>query len=79
MTADPEDSFNACEYLLDRRVQAGEELAITAHGRVIARLVPDHDPRAAAKSRLAALRAKATVGDVVSPLADDWEATRDRP
>jgi prevent-host-death family protein len=62
-----------------RRVQAGEELAITAHGRVIARLVPDQDPRVAAKERLAKLRATAMVGDVVSPVAEDWEATRDHP
>ncbi|MBC7543867.1 MAG: type II toxin-antitoxin system prevent-host-death family antitoxin [Candidatus Sericytochromatia bacterium] len=62
-----------------RRVQDGEELAITSHGRVIARLVPDQDPHVAAKARLAKLRARATVGDVESPIGEDWEATRDRP
>ena len=62
-----------------RRVQSGEALTITSHGRVIARLIPDQDPRHAAKARLASLRAAATVGDVVSPVATEWEAARDTP
>jgi prevent-host-death family protein len=62
-----------------RRVQAGEELAITSHGRVVARLVPDSDPSAAAKARLAQLRSKAIVNDVVAPIGEDWEAAGDTP
>jgi prevent-host-death family protein len=60
------------EYL--SRAEAGEEIEVTRRGEVIARLVPPRDRRRAARERLAALRARATVGDVVSPVGDDWNA-----
>jgi len=41
-----------------KQVQQGEEIAITSHGKTIARIVPDRqdDKREAALKRLAALR-----------------------
>ena len=60
--------------LLDR-VEAGEELVITRHGRPIARLVPIADARqqraADAVKRLRALRRGATLGGL------DWRELRD--
>jgi prevent-host-death family protein len=60
--------------LLDR-VEAGEELVITRHGRPVARLVPVADAQqqraAEAVSRLRALRRGATLGGL------DWRELRD--
>ena len=54
------------------KVQNGEELQITLHGKVIARIVPEKDAPAAAQKRLAALRKKARLGDVISPINERW-------
>ena len=58
------------------RVEAGEEVLITRHGRIVARLLAVGDPRAEAKAALARLRAQARVGDVISPVDEPWEAER---
>lgn len=55
-------------------VQAGEELLVTARGKVVARLLPPLDPKAAAKGRLKELRQLCRVGDVTSPIGERWEA-----
>lgn len=60
------------EYLA--RAEQGEEILVTRRGLVIARLAPAADGRAAARARLAELRARGRVGDVVSPVGDSWEA-----
>lgn len=57
------------------RAESGEEILVTRRGRVVARLTNVRDVRASAKERLAALRDKAHVGNVVSPLDGDWEAS----
>jgi prevent-host-death family protein len=62
------------EYL--SRAEAGEEIEVTRRGEVIARILPALDKRQAAKLRLAALRARASVGDVLSAADADWEAAR---
>lgn len=61
------------------QVQKGDELLVTARGKVIARVVPGGDDRNSARERLAALRGKARVGDVVSPVEEAWEAERADP
>ena len=67
---------NLPEYLA--RVRAGEELEVTVHGRVIARIVPEAERAAAAREWLKSLRAKARVGDVMSPSGEHWNAERGR-
>lgn len=59
------------------KVKTGEEVALTSRGTVIARLVPEVDESLKAREWLAAIRAKSWVGDVVSPLDEEWEALRD--
>ena len=56
------------------RVQKGEALEVTVRGRVIARIVPEEDRRAAARKWLKALRKTAHVGDVMSPSGETWNA-----
>ena len=60
------------EYLA--RAELGEEILVTRRGRVIARLSAAQDHRTEAKRQLEALRARARVGDVVSPVGEPWEA-----
>jgi prevent-host-death family protein len=65
------------EYL--KKVKAGEEVAVTSRGKVIARLVSEVNEVAAARTRLEGMRSQSQVGDVVSPLDHDWEALRAAP
>ena len=58
------------------QVRKGAEFQVTVHGRVVARLVPELDEQAAARQRLEALRGKCRIGDVVSPLPEEWDAGR---
>jgi prevent-host-death family protein len=59
-----------------KQVQQGEEIAITLHGKIIARIVPDHQEskREAALKRLEALRGTVIVGDILAPLDEEWTA-----
>lgn len=55
-------------------VRAGEELLLTSRGKKIARLTPVADGRSGATEKLALLREKCRIGDVVSSLNEKWEA-----
>ena len=63
---------NLAQYLA--RAVAGEELVITSRGRIVARLMPAALNQQAARAQLAVLRTKCQIGDIVSPLDDDWSA-----
>jgi prevent-host-death family protein len=65
------------EYL--KQVQAGEEIAITLHGKTIARIVPEikESKREAALKRLEALRGTVIVGDIISPIKEEWTGDAD--
>jgi prevent-host-death family protein len=60
------------EYL--GQVKQGEDIFITSRGKVIARVTPVTDERAAARGALMQLRERCRIGDVISPLDDKWEA-----
>ena len=57
-------------------VHSGSTIEVTSHGKVIARIVPSGDASEEARKKLRALRGKAFVGDVVSPLDVEWDAER---
>jgi prevent-host-death family protein len=61
------------------RVQKGEVVEVTLRGNVIARIAPQEDQREAARKRLAALRGKVRIGDIMGPSGDVWNAERDHP
>lgn len=65
------------EYL--KQVQAGQEIAITLHGKTIARIVPEakESKREAALKRLEALRGTVIIGDIISPFEEEWTADAD--
>jgi len=62
-----------------KQVQAGEEIAITLHGKTIARIVPEakESKRVAALKRLDAVRGTVIVGDIISPLDEEWTGDAD--
>lgn len=58
------------------RVKKGERITITAQGHEIAWLVPPESRMLKAREALKNLRKTAYVGDVVSPVANDWEMNK---
>ncbi|HZP89340.1 MAG TPA: type II toxin-antitoxin system prevent-host-death family antitoxin [Burkholderiales bacterium] len=59
------------------QVRKGKELRITVRGKVVAKIVPEHEDREAARAFLASLRGKCKIGDIISPLDVEWDAERD--
>ncbi len=62
-----------------KQVQAGEEIAITLHGKTIARIVPEakESKREAALKRLEELRGTVIVCDIINPIDEDWTGDAD--
>jgi len=65
---------NLLKYLGE--AQRGERIDVTSKGVVLATLVAPVGEREAARMRLEELAAGATIGDVVSPIDERWEAAR---
>lgn len=57
-------------------VQKGNEILITSHGVVIARIVPPVDTQKEAQAELLKLRKRCKVGDVINPVDESWEADK---
>lgn len=60
-----------------KKVQKGEHIQITSHGKVIARLVPEVNKVEAAQQRLDALRGTMIIGDIIEPIECQWSADAD--
>ncbi|HIJ56378.1 MAG TPA: type II toxin-antitoxin system prevent-host-death family antitoxin [Deltaproteobacteria bacterium] len=58
----------------NNEAQQGEAIIITSHGNEIAMLVPVKKETEASRNALKELRKTAQVGDVVSPIEEEWEA-----
>jgi prevent-host-death family protein len=56
------------------KVQQGESITITSRGTEIAMLIPIETQKEVARNALKQLRKTAVVGDVVSPIEEDWKA-----
>lgn len=56
-----------------KKVGNGESVTITSRGQEIALLVPPEKKVERARQLLAELRKTAYVGDVISPVTDEWE------
>lgn len=54
-------------------VRKGKTIVVTSHGRPVAWLSPPEDEREAARTRLKALRKTVRIGDILSPVGDEWE------
>ena len=60
------------------KVQQGEEIQVTLHGKIIARIVPVRDEAEAARLRLLAMRKQCSLGDIISPSGEEWDAEHGR-
>jgi prevent-host-death family protein len=58
------------------KVQQGESVTITSRGTEIAMLIPIINKKEAARNALKQLRKTAIVGDVVSPIEEEWKALK---
>ena len=56
------------------RVSRGEELELTSHGKVVARIGPPADRKVEARAFLAAVREAATFTDLEAPIEAEWDA-----
>ena len=59
-----------------KKFEAGESITMTSQGHKIARLVPCEDRMEKARKALRQLRKNAVIGDIVSPLEEEWEAMK---
>ncbi len=59
-----------------KKVQKGQVITITSRGHEMARLVPLEDKREKSREILRELGKNATIGDILSPIDEDWEAMK---
>ena len=55
-------------------VQSGEHIIVTSHGKAIARIMPPLDAPKEAKTQLKQLSKTCYIGDIISPIQEDWDA-----
>jgi len=65
---------NLLKYLT--RVQQGARINVTSKGNVMATLAPPVSQKQAARLKLEKLAKTAVIHDVISPVAEDWDALR---
>lgn len=54
------------------RVAGGESFLVTVRGKVIARIEPELDPAEAAYQRILSYRQDSSIGDVMTPINEEW-------
>ena len=59
-----------------KKVQKGEVITITSRGHDMARLVPMEDQGVKSRKILRDLGKKAFIGDIISPIDEEWEAMK---
>lgn len=59
------------------RVKAGESFLVTVRGEIVARLQPEIDPAEAAYQRLLSYRDQIWIGDVITPIDEEWTGDSD--
>jgi len=59
-----------------KKVETGNIISITSRGREIAWLVPPATARESARNTLRQLGQTALIGDVLSPVEDNWTAAK---
>ena len=59
-----------------KRVEKGEIIALTSRGHEVAKIVPPGDKVKEAKKALKKLQKTAVIGDIISPIDDEWEVLK---
>lgn len=57
-----------------KKVENGDSVTITSRGRDVAKLVPLENKRKESKKILRQLGKNAVIGDILSPLRENWKA-----
>lgn len=60
-----------------QQVQSGEIVSLLLRGKEIAKIVPTDFAQITARQELASLREHAVVGDVITPIDEEWNASGD--
>ena len=76
MTSVAISEFRANMSAILQQVQNGEIISLTQRGTEIARLVPPDFVQLATQQRLEELRKTAVIGDVLSPIDEEWEVMK---
>ena len=59
-----------------KKVQQGRSITITSRGRKMALLVPVPSKKNASAEILREIGKRAVIGDIMSPIDEDWEAVK---
>jgi prevent-host-death family protein len=59
-----------------KRVERGEVIALTSRGHEVAKIIPPDNKTENARDALKKLRKTALIGDVLSPIEDEWEVLK---
>ena len=59
-----------------KKVQKGQVITITSRGHEMAKLVPVENKREKSREILRELGKNATIGDILSPIYEEWEAMK---
>ena len=59
-----------------KKVQNGQSITITSRGHDLAKLVPLEDRMETSRKKLKKLGKTAVIGDVLSPVDEQWEAMK---
>ncbi len=59
-----------------KKVQKGQVITITSRGHEMARLVPVEDKKEKSREFLLKLGKNSTIGDILSPIDEEWEAMK---
>jgi prevent-host-death family protein len=76
MTSVAISEFRANMSAILQQVRNGEIISLTQRGTEIARLVPPDFVQIATQQRLEELRKTAVIGDVLSPIDEEWEVMK---
>ncbi|MBW2200610.1 MAG: type II toxin-antitoxin system prevent-host-death family antitoxin [Deltaproteobacteria bacterium] len=59
-----------------KKVQKGQVITITSRGHEMAKLVPVENKREKSREILREIGKNATIGDVLAPIDEEWEAMK---
>ena len=59
-----------------KRVEKGEIIALTSRGHEVAKIIPPDNKSENARNALKKLRKTAIIGNVLSPIEDEWEVLK---
>lgn len=59
-----------------KKVEKGEIITLTSRGQEVAKIVPPDDKVEQARKALKELQYTAVIGDIISPVDEEWEVLR---